>query len=261
MMLVQMKDLRNARDLIWMWTVRTIRGRYQQSILGWMWAVVQPVATALIFTIIFTYFVPVETGEVPYIVFSYTAVVPWALLASSLGDMTVSLVQNMNLVTKIYFPREALPIAALLGRLMDFGISFILLIILLVLFRLPVSPLSLLFIPIILVVQLALILGLGFFSSALNVYSRDIDPLLKLIIQIWFYASPIIYPLSMVPESVRTVYLLNPMAGILLSYRDVLLEGLIPGDYFLSSVVVSALILIFGYWFFKRVEHQFADIV
>ncbi len=260
-MLIQMKDLRGAKDLIWVWTVRTIRGRYQQSMLGWMWAVVQPIATAIIFTIIFTYFVPVDTGEVPYIVFSYTAVVPWSLLASSLGDMTVSLVQNMNLVTKIYFPREALPVAALLARLLDFGISFILLIVLLAVYRLPISSPSLLFIPVILVVQIALILGLGFISSALNVFTRDIDPLLKLMIQIWFYASPIIYPLSMVPEHFRSIYLLNPMTGILLGYRDVVLNGVLPGDYFVSSVVISTVILIVGYWFFKRVEHQFADIV
>jgi len=261
MMITQARQLLKTRDLVWAWTVRTLRGRYQQSALGWFWAIVQPVASVAIFAVVFTRIVPVDTSGVPYILFSYAAVVPWTLLASSLTDMAMSLVQNMNLVGKIYFPREALPIAALLARLADFGISLILLVVLVIVYGIPVSPLGLLFLPIIFLIQLALMLGLGIGSAALNVFYRDVDPLLRLIIQIWFYASPILYPVSLVPEKWQWLYFLNPMAGIIAAYRDVLIYNTLPGDYLLPAALISFGILALGYWFFKRVEFQFADII
>ena len=261
MIITQARQLLKLRDLVWSWTIRTLRGRYQQSALGWLWAIVQPVASVAIFAIVFTRIVPVDTSGVPYILFSYTAVVPWTLLSTSVTDMAMSLVQNMNLVGKIYFPREALPIAALLARLADFGISLILLAILLIVYGIQVSPLGLLFLPLILLIQLALILGLGIGSAALNVFYRDVDPLLKLVIQIWFYASPILYPVSLVPEKWHWLYFLNPMAGIIAGYRDVLIYHTLPGEYLLPSALISLAILVLGYWFFKKVEFQFADII
>lgn len=243
------------------WTSRTIRGRYQQSILGGLWAIVQPAASVLIFSIIFTQFVPVDTGGIPYPVFSYVAVVPWTLFASSLSDMANSLVQNMTLVTKIYFPREALVIASMLARLLDFGISAILLIILIIVFHMPIYPLGLIFIPFILLIQIALVTGLGLITSALNIFYRDVQPLLTLVIQLWFYASPIIYPVTMVPEKYRALYFLNPMAGIIEAYRSVLLYQTLPGPSIYSAAIVSFIVLFIGYWFFKRVEFLFADIV
>jgi lipopolysaccharide transport system permease protein len=247
--------------LLWAWTGRTIRGRYQQSILGWFWAIVQPAALVAVYTVIFTRFVPVDTGEMPYIIFSYVALVPWTLFASSLADMSNSLVQNMNLVTKIYFPREVLPIAAMLARLLDFGVAAGLLVILIVVYRVPIFPMGWLFLPLILAIQLALALGLGLTGAALNVFTRDVQPLLALIIQLWFYASPIIYPVSLVPERFRPLYFLNPMAGILEGYRDVLLNGRLPGAYLVPSAAISLVVFVIGYWFFKRVEFLFADII
>lgn len=168
----------------------------------------------------------------------------------------------MSLVTKIYFPREVLPIAAMMARLMDFGISFALLALLMVYYQFPVSPLLvLLYLPVILCIQLALIAGLGLTAAALNVFYRDVDPLTRLGLQIWFYASPVIYPVTLVPEKMHVFYFLNPMAGILTAYRDVLLLGRQPGYYLVSAFVVSTLILLAGYWLFKRVESQFADVV
>jgi lipopolysaccharide transport system permease protein len=260
-MITHTRQLIQARDLVWAWTGRTIRARYQQSALGWLWALFQPIATVAIFTVVFTRFVPVDTGGVPYVVFSYAAVVPWTFFSTSLTDMTMSLVQNMNLVTKIYFPREVLPVAAMLARFLDFGVSATLLAILFVFYRLPLSPAALAFLPVILAIQLALILGVGLTGAALDVFYRDVDPLLKLGIQIWFYASPIIYPVSMVPEPFRPLYFLNPMAGVIVGYRDVLLNGTAPGVYLLPAAVISFIVFLFGYWLFKRVEHQFADIV
>jgi lipopolysaccharide transport system permease protein len=260
-MTVYPHELVEARDLIWAWTGRTLRGRYQQSALGWLWAIVQPVATVAIFTVVFTYFVPVDTGGVPYVLFSYTAVVPWTFLAASLTDMSMSLVQNMNLVTKIYFPREALPLAAMLARMVDFGISAALLAVLLVVYGTPLSLTSLLYLPGIVAIQLLLVIGLGLGSAAANVFYRDVDPLLRLALQVWFYASPIIYPVSLVPEQWRALYFLNPMAGVIAGYRDILLFGKAPEPYIFYSAAISTVVFFVGIWFFRRVEWQFADIV
>jgi lipopolysaccharide transport system permease protein len=255
------KDLLSTRELIWAWTVRTIRGRYEQSFLGWFWAIVQPVATVAIFSLVFTRFVPVDTGDIPYAVFSYAAIVPWTLLASSLGDMSMSLVGNMNLVTKIYFPREALPIAAMVARFIDFLISAALMIVLMLLYRLPFFPIAVVYLPVILLIQIILILGIGLGVAALNVFYRDVDPMLRLFLQIWFYASPIIYPITMVPENLRLLYYLNPMAGIIQGYREVIFYGRMPGIELWIAAAVSVFILVLGYWFFRKVEYQFADVV
>lgn len=260
-MVTYAKSLILSRDLLWAWTGRTIRGRYQQSALGWLWAIIQPAASVAIFTLIFTRFVPIDTGDIPYPVFSYVAVVPWTLLSASLTDMASSLVQNMTLVTKIYFPREAIPIASMLARLMDAGIAAVLLIILLIFFQVPAFLTGWLFLPLIVAIQLLLVLGLGLASAALNIFYRDVQSLLILGLQIWFYASPIIYPVSTVPEQYRALYFFNPMAGILEAYRDVLLRGTLPGFYLVTSALISLTIFLFGYWFFKRVEFKFADIV
>ncbi len=260
-MMIPLLNLVAARDLIWAWTGRTVRGRYQQSVLGWLWALVQPAASAAMFTLIFTRFVPIDTGGTPYVVFSYAALVPWTFFSASLTDMASALVFNMDLVTKIYFPREALPIAAMLARLLDFGIASLLLIVLLIVFPVPLFPPGWLTFPLIFLVQLTLIVGLGLIMAAVNVFFRDVQPLLVLGLQLWFYASPIIYPVSLVPERWRPYYFLNPMAGVLQAYRDVLIEGRLPGNYLLTSAVLSLVILVFGYWFFKRLEFQFADIV
>jgi len=260
-MISNIKHLISSKDILFSWASRTIRGRYQQSVLGGLWAIIQPAASVLIFSIIFTQFVPVDTGGIPYPVFSYVAVVPWTLFSSSVIDMSNSLIQNMTLVTKIYFPRETMPIAAMLARLLDFSISGGLLIVLMIIFRVQIYPLGLLILPLIILTQIALITGLGLITAALNIFYRDVQPLLTLVIQLWFYASPIIYPVTMVPERFRTLYFLNPMAGIIESYRDILLEQSLPGTYIYSAAIISFLVLVIGYWFFKRVEFLFADIV
>lgn len=257
----QTRNFLIAKEILFAWTGRTIRGRYQQSLLGGLWAIVQPVASVLIFSIIFTQIVPVNTGDIPYPVFSFVAIVPWTFLASSLADMAGSLVQNMNLVTKIYFPREVLPLAAMLARLFDFAISAVVLVALMIIFRIPAFPLGWLLVPVILVIQIVLVAGIGLIASALNVFYRDTQPLLTLVIQLWFYASPIIYPVDLVPEKYQMLYSLNPMGGILSSYRAILLEQRFPGPELFSAALVSLVVFVFGYWLFKRLEPLFADIV
>jgi ABC-type polysaccharide/polyol phosphate export permease len=149
----------------------------------------------------------------------------------------------------------------MLARLLDFAISAALFIILAIIFRTPINLLGWLLIPVILLTQIFLVLGLGFLSAALNVFTRDIDPLLKLGIQVLFYATPVIYPISMVPENLRVIYYLNPMAGIIESYREILVYGRLPGDYLYFSMAIAVVMLFIGYLYFKKVEFQFADIV
>lgn len=261
--MMQIKTLKNIhthRDLLLAWTSRTIRARYQQSILGGLWAILQPAARALVFTYIFTQFIPIETS-VPYVVFSYTAMVPWTLFATSLTDMVDSLVSNMNLVTKIYFPREILPMAALLARMLDFFIAGGVLIGLMLYYQMPILTFGWLYLPLILAIQLALSLGLGLASAALNVFYRDVKHLFIFGVQLWFYATPIIYPVTRVPEHLHSIYFLNPMAGVIEAYRAVLLEQQLPGSSLFTSAVMALVILVVGYLFFKSVEFKFADVV
>jgi lipopolysaccharide transport system permease protein len=250
-----------SKELVYVWTARTTRARYQQSALGWLWAVAQPAATALLMTVVFTRLVPVDTGDIPYLAFSFAAVVPWTFLAVALADMSASLVANMGLITKVYFPREVLPLSAMGSRLLDFALSFAVLAVLLAAYRLPPSLSALAYLPLIALVQVALVAGLGLACAAANVFYRDTDPMLRLVVQLWFYASPVIYSMEAVPARLRGFYFLNPMAGVIEGYRDVMLRGVAPGVYLWASAAAAAAALIAGYWMFKRLESRFADVV
>ncbi len=249
------------RELLAAWTMRIIRARYQQSILGGFWAILQPVATAVIFTTVFSYFLKVDTGEIPYVIFAYSALVPWMMFSSSITDMSDAIVSNMNLVAKIFFPRDILVVAALFARLMDFLIAYILLIVLMVANNLPVFQWSWIFLPPLLLIQLMLALGLGLILSAMNAFYRDIRHLVVLLLQLWLYATPIIYPVTLVPDSILPYYFLNPMAGVIQGYRSVLFGGGPPDDTIFISAAVSLVVLTVGFFIFKRVEHRFADII
>jgi lipopolysaccharide transport system permease protein len=250
-----------SSDLLWEWTSRTLRARYQQSLLGWVWALVQPAAQALIFAVVFTRIVPVETGGTPYVLFAYVATVPWTFLASSLTDMANSVVDNMNLVNKIYFPREILPIAAMLARLADAAVAALLFLVLAYYFRVRFFSPVLAFLPVIVIVQVLMVTGIGLASAAVNVFVRDVRSVLLLLTQVWFYASPVIYPITQVPAPYRPYFALNPMVGVLEAYRAVLLRGDHPGPEFAVAAVSSLLAFLVGYALFKRVEFKFADIV
>lgn len=256
-----MPTLWQHRELLLAWTIRTVRARYQQSLLGGLWAILQPAAQVAIFSIIFTRFIPVDTDDVPYILFSYTAMVPWTLFTTSTNDMVNALTDNMSLVQKIYFPREILPLSALLARLVDYGIAMVVLVIVMVAYGWVFFPAGWLLLPFILLIQLSLTIGLGLAGAAINVFYRDVKHLVVLGLQLWLYASPVIYPITLVPERWRTLYFLNPMAGALEAYRAIILYETLPGTYLITSAITSFLILLIGYILFKRVEFQFADVV
>jgi len=256
-----LKTFFSARELLWAWTSRTIQARYKQSILGGLWAIIQPAARALLLTVIFTKFIPVDTGAVPYVIFSYVAMVPWMFFSTSITDMVECLVNNMNLVSKIYFPREVLPVAALLARLFDLVIASVLMLLLMIYYHMQIFTLQWLFIPVILVIQIALTLGLGLIGAALNVFYRDVYHLFAFVLQLLFYAVPIIYPVSKVPESIRDIYMLNPISAIIEAYRSVILHNQLPGVELFRAIPIALLLLLIGYWLFKRLEFYFADVI
>jgi lipopolysaccharide transport system permease protein len=255
------RTLFSYRYLLWMWTLREIKVRYKQSVLGGAWAVLQPLSLAIIFTVVFSLFARVPTDGVPYPIFSYTALVPWMFLATAISFAVPSLVNNMNLVTKAHFPREVLPIGVIAAALVDFCIASVIFVFMMIIFGMPFYW-TLAWVPFLVFTQIILILGVTLLGSATNVFFRDIRFIIPLGIQVWLYASPVIYPVSLVPEQFRTLYMLNPMAGLIDSYRRVVLHGLHPVPQYLGMAFVISMVLSIGaFQVFKRVERQFADII
>lgn len=254
------QELYKFRGLLWVWSLREIRVRYKQSILGGIWAILQPLSTMLIFTLIFGFFVKVPTDGIPYPIFFYSALLPWTFFSSAVSFAVPSLINNLNLVTKIYFPREILPIGAIMAAFVDFIIASLLFVFLLIYYQMPIQ-LSILWLPILLVMQILLTLGISFLGAALIVSYRDIRFIIPLGLQIWMYLSPVVYPLSIVPDRFRFLYMLNPMAGIIDSYRRILLGMAPQWEYLIFELAITGFLFPFGYLFFKRKEASFADII
>ncbi len=262
-MIAHVQTLFRFRELIGMWTFREIRVRYKQSLLGAAWAVLQPLAMMLMFTVVFSRIARIET-DYPYPIFSYSAVLPWTLLATSVSFGVNSLINNMNLVTKTYFPREILPLGVIGSALFDFVVASSIFVILMIYYQIPVN-INFLWIPVFLVIQIILMLGIILLGSALTVFYRDVRYVVPLAIQLWFYATPIIYPISLVEENLpqlRTFYALNPMVGIVESYRDVILEGVPPNFTDLGlAAAMSIVLFVVAYYVFKRLEVLFNDLI
>ncbi len=253
--------LYHYRDLLWLWTAREVKVRYKQSILGAGWAVLQPLALTLVFSFVFPRLVRVDTAGIPYPIFSYAALVPWTLLATSLSFGIPSLINNMNLVTKIYFPREILPLASIGAALLDFAVAALIFAAMLMVYGFSPSIQALWVVPL-LVIQLMLMLGATLLGSAAIVFFRDMRFVVPLLTQVWMYATPIIYPLELVPERLQPYYFLNPMAGIIDGYRRALLMNQPPKLLALGIAFgVSSLILLIGYITFKHSEPLFADLI
>ncbi len=260
-MINHLRELWRYRELLWSWTGREIKVRYKQSLLGAAWAIVQPLGTALIFTVVFARFIHVPTDGIPYPIFSYAALLPWTFFATSVSLATDSLVRNMNLVTKIYFPREILPFASVLAGLLDFAIAAVVFVGMAIYYRVAFSW-SVALVPLLLLIQVVLTLGVVLLASALNVFYRDVRFIIPLGLQLWMYLTPIIYPLSLVPERYRTLYLLNPMAGLIESYRRIIVQGEMPVlAQIAPAALVSFLLFLLAYAYFKQAEQVFADII
>ena len=256
-----LKILYEYRDLLKMWTIREIKVRYRQSFLGAAWAILQPLGLMLVFTAVFSYLTRVPTGDVPYPLFCYAALLPWTFLATSISFAAPSMVSNLNLVTKIYFPREILPMAIVIAAFVDFLVASFVFAGMLAFYR--VAPtVNLLWLPALLAIQTALTLGAVLFLSALGVRYRDIRFVVPLGLQIWMFASPVIYPASLIPSRYQALYSLNPTVGLMNAYRSVVIHGNAPeATSLITSSAISVTLMLAGYVYFKRCESSFADII
>lgn len=255
-------ELFSYRELLWTLVVREVKVRYSQTFLGIAWAVAQPLALMFVFTVFFGRFARMPSDGLPYPVFYYSALLPWTFFTTCLAFGVPSLVTNASLVTKVYFPREILPLAAVLSAMVDFAAATIAFGVLAAVFRVTPTWAYLYLLPLVLI-QLTLALAVTMVLSAINVSYRDVRYALPLVTQLWLYATPVIYPLSIVPTQYRAAYLvLNPMAPVVESYRQVLAAGQPPdSDLLIMSSLSSVVLLYVGYWYFKRAERKFADVI
>lgn len=255
------KNLFNNRELLFQLTLRQIKSRYKQSVLGILWAIIRPLGMMIVFTVIFSKFVKVPSDGIPYPIFSYCALLPWTFFSTSLAAGINSMTSNANLIQQIYFPRILFPFSAVLSSFVDFAIASVFFVGLMIFYKVQITIFLFLVIPI-LILQIVFTIPVCMLGSALNVFYRDIGQALVFITQLWMYACPIVYPVSVVPEKYRLLYALNPMVGIIDSYRKVIIQGTAPNwEYLLISLIVTVLVFVSFYIIFKKLEMKLADII
>jgi lipopolysaccharide transport system permease protein len=258
---LRLSELWDYRELLYFLTWRDVKVRYKQTALGATWAIIQPLATMVVFSLFFGKLAKMPSDGIPYPIFAYTALVPWTFFANGLGQSANSLVASSNLVKKVYFPRLTVPIASILSEGVDLVLAFAVLLGMMVYYGVPLN-LNVIWLPLFVLLGLSTSLGVGLWLSALNVQFRDVRYMVPFLTQFWMFATPIAYPSSLLREPWRTVYGLNPMAGVVEGFRWALLgTSTRPGAMFCVSAVASLGILIGGAFYFRRMEKRFADVV
>jgi len=255
-----LRQLWTYRELLYFLTWRDIKIRYKQTFLGAAWAIIQPLFAMLLFTFFFGRLARIPSDGIPYPLFAYAGLLPWTFFANALSNSGNSLVGSSSLITKVFFPRVIIPTAAVLSGLLDFLIAFVLLIPMLLYYRIELSW-NLLWLPVFIILATLLAIGVGMWLAALNVKYRDIRYALPFLIQLWLFASPVIYPVSIVPERWRWLFALNPMTGIIAGFRVALFGDHLPMHLVLISVALTFVILILSFVAFRRVEDSFADVI
>jgi lipopolysaccharide transport system permease protein len=258
---LELKTLWLYRELLYFLVWREVKVRYKQTGLGIAWAVLQPLMTMAIFTVIFGLFVKVPSDGLPYPLFVLAALLPWTYFSEALSRSSVSLVGDAQLIRKVYFPRLIMPLAAVVSPAVDCLLSFLLLLVLMAWYGF--SPTwGLIMLPVFLVLGLVTALAVGLWLSALNVRYRDVRHTIPFLTQCWLYASPVAYPVSVVPEGWRTLYALNPMVGVIEGFRWALLGQASPNvNVMLASLIAVIGLLVGGLLFFHRMEQTFADVI
>ncbi len=256
------RELVKYRELLWLVTQREIKVRYKQSSLGIMWAILQPLSLMVVLTVFYSWFVQMPSDGLPYPLFSYAALLPWTFFSTSLTYAIPSLIQNSHIITKIYFPREIVPLASVLTAFLDFLVASVIFLGMLVFYRIAPTW-NLLYVIPLLAVQMAFTIGVCLLLSAFTVLYRDVRHTLPLVIQIWMFVTPILYSASVVPAKLRGWYFsLNPMAAIIDGYRRAIVQGSPPQLRYLGlAALVSVFLVWAGYKYFKHLEREFADIV
>jgi len=258
---LNLREVWAYRELLGILAWRDVSVRYKQTAVGIGWAIIQPVMTMVIFTIIFGKFAKLPSDGIPYPLFSFCALLPWNYFAQSLSSSSDSLVGASNLITKVYFPRLVIPLSRVFSGLIDFAISFVILLGLMVWYG-TFPGLRIFALPFFIFVSMVTALGVGFWLTALNVKYRDVRFVVPFLVQIWLYASPVAYSSSLVPEKWRWLYGLNPMSGVIEGFRWALLGNGSPDvEMMMISLSIVMVILVSGLYYFKRMEQTFADIV
>ncbi|HEY3038992.1 MAG TPA: ABC transporter permease [Pyrinomonadaceae bacterium] len=259
---INLQELWAYRELLYFLTLRDIKVRYKQTLLGAAWAIIQPLLTMLIFTLFFGRLAGLEnrTGGIPYPIFSFVGLLPWTFFANAVTSSSNSLVNSVHLVTKIYFPRMIIPAAAVAAGLVDFALGFIILAILMAYYGVAITS-SLFWLPLVIGLLVILALGIGMFLAALQVKFRDIRHALPFVVQIWMFTSPVIFPTSLIPDKWRWLLALNPMSGIIEGFRAILLGRVIDWNLLGVSAAISLVLLISSGYAFRRMERSFADVI
>ncbi len=256
-----LRALWEYRELLYFLIWRDLKARYKQTVLGAAWAILQPLLATMVFSIIFGYLIQLPSEGLPYPAFAYAALLPWNYFATALRRSSMSVVESANLVTKVYFPRLILPLAGVIGSLVDLLWGLVVLAGLLLLYRLLLTP-ALLLLPGLILLVAATALAVGLWLSALNVRYRDINYVLAFLTQVWMYATPVVYSSTVIPERWRLLYALNPMVGVIEGFRWALLgQGQFPGALLGIATAVVAVLLVGGLFYFRQMEKTFADVV
>jgi homopolymeric O-antigen transport system permease protein len=258
---LKLRELWAYRELLYFLVWRDIKVRYKQTVLGAAWAIIQPFFTMVVFSLFFGSLAKMPSDGIPYPIFAYTALVPWTFFANGLTQASNSLVGNSGLIKKVYFPRLAIPIAGVLSNLVDFALAFVVLLLMMVYFKLWPTA-AILWLPLLLLLAFITALGVGLWFSALNVEFRDVRYVVPFLTQFWMFATPVAYPSSLLHEPWRTLYGLNPMAGVVEGFRWALLGTVAaPGPLIWASAAAALVILVSGAFYFRRMERTFADVV
>jgi lipopolysaccharide transport system permease protein len=258
---LKLSELWAYRELLYFFVWRDIKVRYRQTVIGAAWAVIQPLSTMVVFSLIFGELARIPSDGLPYPIFYYSALLPWMYFANALTGATNVVVEHQHVITKVYFPRMILPLSAVLSGLVDFGIAFIVLLGLMLFYGIGAST-TLLLAPLFLLLAVVTALAVGLWLGSLNAMYRDVRYGLAFLIQFWMFASPVVYPSSLVPAAWRWLYGLNPMAGVIEGFRWALLgQGQPSGPLLLSSAVAVVCLGVGGLIYFQRMEGTIADVV
>jgi lipopolysaccharide transport system permease protein len=253
-------ELWRHRELLYFLVWKDIKVKYKQAALGVAWAVLQPLLGMLLFTLLFGQIAKLPSDGVPYPVFYFASLLSWTYFSTALIMASNSIVANSSLVSKVYFPRILLPAAAVISSVVDLAIASIILVGLMGYYQLPVTP-QLTLLPLVLVSLIVFTMGAGQFLAALNVNYRDVKHALPFVVQLWFFASPVVYPISMVPERYQWLVSLNPLAGIIETSRALLVGRPVPWEALSISGAVIIMVFALGSWYFQRTERRFADVI
>jgi len=258
--IIDFKELREYRDLFYFLVWRDIKAFYAQTVLGFLWAIIQPLVQITLFTVILGNVAKLSSEGIPYALFISVAIIPWTYMSQTLAQSSQSLVQGGNMLGKIYFPRLIFPITPVLSKLVDFGIS-ILIVICLLLYYHVVPTWNLLFFPVFFLLMISVPLGAGLWLSSLAIRFRDVKQAMPFFIQMLMYSAPIVYSASTIPETYRILYSLNPIVGVIEGYRACFLGTPIPWMYILPGIITATILLITGAFYFKRMERIIVDVI